>query len=171
VTEPEGVDREVYQAFNRDPLRDSEKQGEILRRFPTSTYAAYIVWKRASRTVARTSTATALQHMTGEFYRGSSVPCDDVKKCDDNGWMWLKADELVAWRDRWFASVLKDHPDIWFADDLRFNLALDHYLLGDKAGCEAALEELAASRRPYVAAKVEQLLEAMREKGMLETEP
>jgi hypothetical protein len=85
--------------------------------------------------------------------------------------MWLKADELVAWRDRWFASVLKDHPDIWFADDLRFNLALDHYLLGDKAGCEAALEELAASRRPYVAAKVEQLLEAMREKGMLETEP
>jgi len=73
----------------------------------------------------------------------------------------------VKWRKGWFDTILKHHPNIWFADEVRFRIALDDYLLGDTDGCEAGLEDLAEHGKPYVATKAGELLAAMKAKGML----
>lgn len=74
----------------------------------------------------------------------------------------------LEWKVGWFGRALKHHPDVWFADEMRFSRALDRYLLGDKDGCRVELEQLGAKGKPYVAEKAKELLAAMRAKGMLE---
>jgi len=168
IEAPDGIDKEAYEAFDRNPLGDSERWGELLRRFSTSTYAAYVVWKQGAKGTAGTKVENALHYMAGNVRYGNSAPCDDEARCDNNDWMALSADEIVTWEDRWFDVVLKNHPNIWFSDEVRLKLALDHYLLGDKDGCADSLEELADHGRPDVATKAGDLLSAMKAKGMLE---
>jgi len=49
VEDPVGVDREAYEAFNGNPLDPPQGYGELLRRFPTSTYAAFLVWEHSAK--------------------------------------------------------------------------------------------------------------------------
>lgn len=169
VKKPQGMDREVYDAFSHAPLDDSERYGELLRRFPTSTYAAYVVWYRLARGVDRGNTEGYLTTAQKPLYRFSnSVPCDGTGPCTKNGWMSLKGAPYLEWRDDWFELVLKHHPEAWFADEIRFRLSLDLYVRGDKTGCAALLEHLEQHGRNNIAAKASDLLAAMRAKGMLE---
>ena len=169
IEAPEGIDKEAYEAFGRDPLGDSERFGELLRHFRTSTYAAYVVWKfsgargRAASKPLRTAEALSL----GLPAVGNSIPCDQ-EECPRDGWIELKGRDLVQWKERWFDVVLSNLPDIWFADDLEYMRATNRYLLGDKDACLAGLEELQDHGRPDVAAKAGELLAAMKAKGMLE---
>ena len=70
-------------------------------------------------------------------------------------------------RVQWLEIALENHPDIWFADDIRLTLAGDAYLLGDKDRCRSLLEELIVGGRPFVAGKARELLDGMIENGML----
>jgi len=174
IAEPTGVDAEAYTAFDGDPLSIYSRRGrqwsELLQRFPTSTYAAYVIWSNFVR--GTSSDKNSVDVLLGDLStsiesQSNSVPCDIPRWCDDNGWMSMQGEIFVRWRTGWFDRVLKYHPDIWFADEVRLKLALDSYLLGDKASCAAGLEALADHAKPYVAEKARALLEAMQSKNML----
>jgi hypothetical protein len=163
VVEPEGIDEEAYEAFGRNPLGDSERYGELLRRFPTSTYAAYVVWEYGAKGIVSMPVENLVSYAAGgTSLLGNSVP-------DASGsWRSYSGEAFLQWRDGWFDLILKDHQQIWFGDELRFVSTLDRYLLGDKDSCAAGLEELAEHGKPYVASKAGELLSAMKAKGMLE---
>jgi hypothetical protein len=143
---------------------------DLLQHFPTSTYAAYLIWKDLVRGISsgQNSVGVLLKDLgTSIESQSNSVPCDIPEWCDDNGWMSMQGIVFVRWRAKWFERVLEHHPDIWFADEIRLKLALDEYLLGDKTACQTGLEELADHGRPYVAMKAGELLRAMQSKNML----
>ena len=178
VIEPDGVDGEAFVFFDEDPAgrmpvpgsieARRRRPGELLRRFPTSTYAAYEVWQNYGRASFRGNTDGFISRMTEDIRRQSnSVPCDQ-EVCGPNGWMSLSGRDYVEWRVRWFEIVLENHPQIWFADEVRLKLALDHYLLGDHDAAIAGLEGLAEHGGALAAKKCRELLAAMKAKGMLE---
>ena len=170
VTEPTGVDKQAYEAFNHNPLGNHDRLGELLRRFPTSTYAAYVVWKKTwpgARPVKIEDIFYSMQHgprSFGQLY----LPCVDADSpaCRDMGYP-PPGEEAARRQAGWIDLVLKHHPDIWFGDELRFKRAYAAYFLGDKPACAVGLEELADHGKAYVAAKAGDLLSAMRAKGML----
>lgn len=170
VVQPEGIDKEAYEALGPNLVADSQRNAELLRRFPTSTYAAYGIWHDFARGVSsdQNSVDVLLRDLRASIEsQSNSVPCDIPDWCDDQGWMSLQGEIFVRWRTERFGRILKYHPGIWFADEVRLKLALDRYRLGDKAACAAGLEALAAHGRHDVAAKAGELLEAMRSKAML----
>jgi len=175
IVEPQGIDREAYEWSGHDPLGDSERYGELLGRFPTSTYAAYVVWQRWGRVTAggwksASDRDTFLSWLAGdpdEEYLTWNLPCTHDGRIDSSVTTRLGGRKALECRDQWLELVLASHPDIWFADEVRLRLALDRYRLGDREACAAGLEALAAHGRPYVASKAGELLAAMRAEGML----
>jgi len=170
AVEPQGIDKQAYEAFGPAVVFDSKGQGELLRRFPTSTYAAYVVWKRTWPGLASVTTDVPLYGM--ERGPGSfppiSLPCVDPQSaaCEDVGFP-PTGQEGARRQAAWLDLVLRSHPGIWFADELRFKRAYAAFFLGDKDACEAGLEDLAQHGKPYVASKARELLAAMKAKGML----
>jgi len=166
VTEPEGVDKRAYAHFGGDPVPFSDRAGhlgDLLRRFPTSTYAAYVVWEYSARGLTHMPADELIKYVAGNIdLIGDSVP-------DQSGsWQDYTGEAFLRWRDKWFQLILQHHPQIWIGDELRFVTALDRYLLGDKDACEAGLEDLAEHGKPWVATKAAELQAAMKAKGMLE---
>ncbi len=164
---PEGIDAQAYEALDHAPMIPS-RYGGLLRRFPTSRYSAYVVWSIAAKGMGGKDTDGCVRYAAHGVTYGNSVPCDKEDGCREDGSMHLNAEEMVRWGTRWSRLILKAHPDIWFADEVQLKLALDEYLLGDHASCQARLEDLAEHGRADVAAKAADILAAMRAKGMLE---
>jgi len=170
VVEPEGIDKQAYDALGPGIVFDSKRYGELLSRFPTSTYAAYVVWKKYAKGWAGVETQRALAVLADPYpFRTVLAPCDASGQ-PRGGETRLDPTTFFRCRDRWFELALKHHPNIWFADEIRLRLALDRYRLGDKAACAADLEALAEHGRADVAAKARGLLAALRAKGMLPEE-
>ncbi len=170
VTEPEGIDKEAYEAFGGDPLDASGRFWDTLRRFPTSTYAAHVVWEQYAQGAASVDAekeADSIERGPGHVH-GGTEPCDREGRMSSTDNSALSGFSFVQCRDDWLGLVLDNHPNIWFADEMRLRLALDGCLLGDKSGCAAQLRDLAEHARPYVATKAGELLAAMQAKGMLE---
>jgi len=171
VVEPQGIDEEAYEAFGRNPLGDSERFAELLRRFPTSTYAAYVVRKKThpgTRPPKIDNNLYAMARGIGSF-GPTSLPCVDPtsSKCIDVG-ISPGGHEGARRAAAWLDLVLRHYPDIWFADELRYKSAYTAFFLGDKDACATGLEDLAEHGKPYVASKAAELLSAMKAKGMLE---
>ena len=161
IKAPEGIDREVFDTFDYDSLVLGKHSAEILRRFPTSTYAAYVIWELGAKGILTMDLDRTVRYLNGSVERmWASIPFGD-------DWQSLKGSEFLNWRDSSFEQALETHPDIWFAGELRYVLALDDYLLGDKASCAARLEDLSEHAKPYVAENAQALLKAMKAKDML----
>ena len=175
---PTGVDKQAYEAFNHDPLGNHDRLGELLRRFPTSTYAAYVVWKRWGKVTAgawksaedRDKFLAWLAEDPDQGYLTWNLPCAEDGRRDGAVTRRLGGRLALACRDRWLDLVLDQHPNIWFADEVRLRLALNRYRLGDKYASVVGLEELAEHGRPDISAKAKALLAAMKAKGMLPEE-
>ncbi|GEM_PF-6177800 len=171
IVAPEGIDREAYEAFGHDPLRNTERHGELLRRFPTSTYAAYVVWTRFVKGWGGMDAGLVVTTLGRPYpFRTELLPCDCDGRPVGGTETRFEPEGIFRCRAGWMELVLKHHPDIWFADEIRLRLALDRYRLGDPVACEAGLEELAENGRADVAVKARDLLSAMRAKGMLPEE-
>ena len=169
VVEPQGIDKEAYEAFGKSPLGDHQRFGELLRRFPSSTYAAYAIWKKYAKGWAGVETQRAVQTLAEPYpFKSELAPCDERGTPRGGTETRLDPTTLFHCRDAWMNLVLKNHPTIWFGDEIRLRLSLDRYRLGDKEGCAAGLEDLAEHGRPYVASKATELLSAMKAAGMLE---
>ncbi|GEM_PF-3308297 len=135
----------------------------LLIDFPSSTYSAYLVWFHsfAMRWAQRMDIDENLRAIRSRGPRLQfSVPCDR-EPCGPGGTMKYDT-EARAWRARWADIVLSSHPDIWFADDLRFTVACDKVVEGDSVGGRADLEALSSSAVPKIAAKARAVLETLR---------
>ncbi len=171
ISEPQGVDAEVLEALGAHPMH-SGRYGELLSRFPGSIYAAYWIWHYHAKGTATWDTDVALRLAEEGNRYGNEIPCFHEEGCRTDHSMSVNATQLTAWENKWFSTVLRSHPDAWFADEVRLRLALNLYSIGDHASCQARLEDLAEHGRPDVAANAADVLAAMRAKGMLEgTEP
>jgi len=168
VVEPDGEDREAFDAFSGEPLPFLDRegvQGRLLVRFPSSTYAAYVVWDLQVKGVATRNA----EHMADSLALGLTHQWNSVPG-PAGSWRSLYGCAYVEWRRSWLMTILEHHPSIWFGDEVRLQLAQDDYLVGNTEDCAARLRDLAEHGRPDVAAKAAELLAAMKAKGMLEAE-
>lgn len=179
VFEPTGLDREVYEAFGGDPLPIVDREGvvgQLLRRFPTSTYAAYAIWKRWGKfsfpewntSEDREATLSWLAKNPDEEYLTWRMPCTEDGEPDASVETRFEARLALTCRDHWLSAVLRNHPEIWFGDEIRYRLAIDRYRLGQRESGIADLQNLAENGKPYIASTAAELLSAMKAKGMLE---
>lgn len=97
--------------------------GDLLRAYPTSTYAAYVVRRCGidgmGGKVHRILNILEYCRMHGlEGLEDIGVPCEQA--CSNAaGLKTLHRAEVVLWREKWFSAVLASHPNLWFADELR----------------------------------------------------
>ena len=164
VEAPSGVDAEAYKALKGDPLAHPQ---DLLAKFPTSTYAAYVVYEAsgAKGLMASDPTYVAQSIAEGSFLNPGSVP-DDTGQWKD-GWQSLTMEGVLKWREKWFGIILKNHPDIWFADELRLKKAVDQIALKNYQAGAADLEQLCATAKPDVAEKARQYLGLIKQKGWI----
>ena len=168
VTTPKGIDKVAYDALGPNVVADSMRWGQLLQRFPNSTYAAYVVWKRyAEGTASVNAEKEAESTQRGPINEWGPGSCDLEGRIDGSQSQRFSGRKYVLCRSNWMELALDHHPNIWFADEIRLRLALDRFQLDDKAACASKLEDLSAHAKPYVAEKARALLEAMQAKNML----
>jgi hypothetical protein len=169
ITAPSGIDREAYDALGGNPMAEPRR---LRAEFPTSTYAAYHVWRvTGAQGLARSEpSAVIAQTSRGLWGVVRWVACPPNAGCrpGDEPSGQVPPQQALEWTARWIDIVLKAHPDIWFADDLRLRLALDEIIAGKTALGTAALESLAKSGRPDIAAKAGELLTLARQQHLVE---
>lgn len=176
-TAPSGSDAEAFRAVIADIQAGAKTpvpcaapsvvgcflhQPKFLGRFPTSTYAAYTIYGRMTGTFDEDQQKFMRSLETGA-YLSNSYP-DETGQSKD-GWRWLKDKEAADWWAKWYDIILKNHPDIWFADELRLKKAMDQVALKNYQTGAADLEALSKQANPEVAQKAQQLLEAIKQKG------
>jgi hypothetical protein len=144
-----------------------QSQQIALSQYPTSTYAAYVVYETSgAKGLMSSDPAYVCQSIAeGSFLSSGSVP-DDTGKCKD-GWQSLTMEGVLKWREKWFSIVLKNHPDIWFADELRLKKAVDQIALKNYQAGAADLEQLCSNAKPDVAKKARQYLGLIKQKGWI----
>lgn len=183
ILDPTGEDRAAYEYFCGKLIGATSMSGCVfwrpdllLRMFPTSTYAAYEVYLRGNtkgRLEGLLDTDRALRNLVGDLGappQANHVPCDEPP-CYTNKagvqWKSLSGEAYAAWRQKWYDIVLRAHPDIWFADELRFHLACDQFQLGNRHGFASSMEALTKQGRPDVAEKAAELLALLKANGLL----
>jgi len=186
VVEPQGVDAEAFRAIlalGTTNARESEPArfwralafepgaGKLLMtRYVESIYAASVIhrkyaggWLRAGPERVFSVFDRGFESQKGRLRCRKDASADTLTFEE----RYFVGPEYVMCRDSWLEIALENHPEAWFADEIRWKLALDRYLLGDPAACAAGLEALAEHGRADVAVKARDLLSAMRAKGML----
>ena len=176
---PEGVDGEAFRAVIAEiqskaksptPCVAENIEGyflhhaEFLGRFPTSTYSAYTIYGRMKGTFDVEQDKFMRSLETGA-YLSNSYP-DETGKSKD-GWRWLKDKEAADWWAKWYDIILKNHPDIWFADELRLKRAVDQIALKNYQGADAELAALAKDPKSPMQAKAQVVLGLMKQKGWI----
>jgi len=192
VVSPTGVDRQAYDTYlkpyatgkkrllnsytGRESVMvkgHSEIKGEnllnaILKRFPTSTYAACAVYG-IMHGFMQGDENMFLRSVERGTYLSNSYP-DDTGKSKD-GWRSLQGDAAAAWWSKWINIILTNHPDIWFADQLRLKRAVDQVALKNYQAGASDLEALSQEATPEIAQKAQKMLGMMRTKGWIKKEP
>ena len=162
VKPPTGIDLEAYNYFKGDPL---SKPSELLQKYPTSTYAGYVACP-PNQWTSNTAPERILKAIeTGSYLSGGSLP-DDTGQSKD-GWLYLGGKDLIEWRAKWVGIVLKNHPDIWYADDLKLRLAVDQIALKNYQAAESDLDKLSKEAKLEVAEKAKKYLSLMKDKGWI----
>jgi hypothetical protein len=184
---PEGIDKEAFAAATKamyeakfatgscEPHAIPEwflKAPSFLGRFPASTYAAYVIHGRMAGFMewgvnTEGGRNIFLRSLETGAYFSDSYP-DETGRSKD-GWQWLKGKEAADWWAKWYDIILKNHPDIWFADELRLKRAVDQLALKNYQTGAADLGTLSKQAKPDVAQKAKQLLEAIKQKGWVKS--
>jgi hypothetical protein len=165
VVQPIGIDKEAFEFFKGSPIA---KPGALLARFPTSTYAAYVIHDKM-RAFITSNWRMAANGIEAGRYGSNGFP-DDTGQSKD-GWQYLTFDGEMNWWDKWIGIVLKNHPDIWFADELKLKRAVNLVALGKYAAGAADLHVLACDAKEPVANAAKEFLGIMKEKGWIKAEP
>lgn len=188
VVKPQGVDAEVFDWYSNLAQRDcccsrarrfrygfmpavfSPERMDFIQKFPDSVYTAEYVMhellQKGSDYVPPENLLWRLKMPIGEFH--ARIPCPPPERCLDNGTIYLGGADYIAWKLGWCERILEQHPDVWFADEVRFWEAFYRCRLGDTEGCEADLLDLAENGRLYGAEKGAELLVALQAEGFLE---
>jgi len=175
AVEPKGLDAEVYEAFRHSPIdcMESERQ-RLLETYPTSTYAADLVYRMSWPGLRPHTVEDAVREMKakGRGFPSTALPCTKTiaSACRDVG-VGPRGREAARRNVAWIEFVLQHHPTIQFADQLRFIQAYATYFTGKEADCAARLQTLSKTASPEVATRAHDLLEAMRAEGLFEQPP
>jgi hypothetical protein len=166
VEEPVGIDRNAYVSLGKCPTCNTSK---LLRDFPTSTYAAYVIYGRMSGFMQWEPTEEKRKMFAAGIEAGgwfSNAYPDETGKIKD-GSVWLKGQAAADWWAKWYDIILKNHPDIWFADELRLKKAVDQLCLKNYQAAEADISTLAKDPKSPVQAKAQLVLDLMKQKGWI----
>ena len=182
--EPAGVDQKAFNTIVNQVSEDAgdlllrfskaflvfDTRSQLFRQFPESTYTAdqvlrYCTW------MPWQDNENVVSHLAmGVENLWNSVPCDHTE-CAGTGSVPLAREDYVRWQIKWFKRVLEFHPDIWFADDIRFHLGFDYLLLGQKGPAEEEFQTLAEKNDSPWAVKTRDLIQQLKAKGMLDPGP
>jgi len=162
IIEPSGVDKEAYDDFKGLPLSHPQ---DLLAKFPASTYAGYAVCEPMRHIYEGDQDKFMRALELGSTLSAGSV-LDDTGT-SKNGFRSMGGKELAEWKAKWIGIVLKNHPDIWFADDIRLVRALDQIALKNYQAGAADLETLSKEAKPEVAARAKVYLELIKQKGWI----
>jgi hypothetical protein len=173
IISPQGIDKKAYEATNRCPMC---KPDALLGDFPTSTYAAYAVWHLSgAEGMGRSDPGRIIADRSKDGARTPlevinllemiNVPYDiiDGKKIGGE----IHGKVAIAWRAKWFGIVLKAHPDIWFANELKLRTAIDQLTLKNYQAAQAELEAIAKDDEAPMAPKAKEYLGLMKQKGWI----
>lgn len=195
VKEPEGLDAEAFQAVCAlapeklvtkippaecyrmvwHPRNPTGARQLLFSKYLGSTYASYEIYRhffnqygfRSADFFQRASTPEGLVRIEGYTWCNAHLQPEPAKESRVS----LTGEDYIRCRRDWLEVALENHPDTWFADDIRLMLAGDAYLLGEKERCRSLIEGLIAKGRPYAASSARGLLDGMVEKGMLPPAP
>jgi len=143
----------------------------LFTRYLDSTYASYEIYRhfirqdgfRSADYIWNIASSKGLLMLKGKSWCNAQLKVTASK----NDRVFLSGRDYIQCGALWLELVLKNHPDIWFADDVRLMLAGDVYLLGNRVRCHEMLKNLVARGRPYIAMKAGELLRDMQSKNML----
>ena len=156
IDQPQGEDKKAYDYFKGEPMA---KLDELLKKFPSSTYAAYVVYDRLKGFAdADFNNPKFLRSLETGIFLSNSYPTE-------GGWSWMKDEMNAAWWSKWAGIILKNHPDIWFADELRLRLAMNQVALKNYQAAEADFIKLSKEAKPCIAEKAALFVEIMKQKG------
>ncbi len=165
VQAPTGEDAAAYQVFKGDPLAHP---ADLLQRFPTSTYTAHIVYQRSgAEGLSESDPSKIAEALTGGMGLMGEIWVPVPGATDKSGLAPLSGQAAVDWRLKWFNIILTNHPDIWFADQLRLKRAVDQVALKNYQVGAADLQTLSQQAKPDVAQKAQTILSAMKQKGWI----
>lgn len=140
--------------------------GEEMREHPTSIFTAFSVWQMTG------AKGTTHSHLRDIAYSLGNGPLGVVRSllcppevCPESRVARAHGKQALEWSEPWLELVLKAHPDVWFADELRFRLACDHLAAGDYSRGGGELAVLARTGRPDVANRAAELLAIAKEKS------
>jgi hypothetical protein len=161
IVKPTGIDLEVYNKYHNSCNQITLTPQDLLQKFPTSTYAGYVVYQSsgAKGLMASDPINIVKAIMDGGIDYPESLP-DDTGKWK-SGWQIITRDKYPEWRDKWFNLILKNHPDIWFADALRLRKAVEDYSHKKTESSLGEIENLSKNASPDVAKKAKEILEAL----------
>jgi hypothetical protein len=176
IVTPQGNDASI---FARHATRCNQiilTAQDLIRDFPTSTYAAYAVWHLSgAEGMGRSDPARVIADRSKDWGRtppeainlleGINVPFDviDGKKVGGE----IRGKVAIAWREKWFGIVLKNHPDIWFANELKLRAAIDQLTLKNYQAARADLEAIAKDDKAPMAPKAKEYLGLMNKQGWI----
>ena len=135
---------------------------------PTSTYAAYLVYSRMAGFGTQDPSAY-FGSIEGETFNSNSYPVEAGDSKDNQ--QWLKGQEAADWWTKWYDVILKNHPDIWFADEMRLKRAVDRIALKNYSLAEAELDALAKDPNFKYRDKARLCLDLMKQKGWTASKP
>ncbi|MCI0616620.1 hypothetical protein L0244_26885 [bacterium] len=112
---------------------------EILKLYPDSIYASWIVWERIDDPLRFDPQTLSQLIKEGDFPDSNSVPDPDLP----DGWQGIRSGKSMAqWQLYWAERILRTHPDFPLPEQLQLAVALNKLVLNDKTGGQAILSEL-----------------------------
>jgi hypothetical protein len=150
MEEPSGNDLEAWQyACQKSQAKDPKQKmietcsalnkAEILKLYPDSIYASWIVWKRIDDPLRFDPQTLSQLVKEGEFPDSNSVPDPESAR----GWRDISSGkDMAEWQLIWLERTLKNHPDFPLPEKIQLVVGLNKLVLNDKIGGQAILTEL-----------------------------
>lgn len=164
---PSGLDLEIFEKHHNSCNHISLTPQELLQKYPTSTYAAYSIYEYI-KGFSSNNPSAVMGQMEGAYpiYNVNSYPDDNPE--NKRGWIDLRGKTAFEWWSKWIGIILKNHPDIWFADELRLKNAVNLIAMKRYQEAETELSKLEAKDQFQYKGAAKEYLSLMRQEGWIE---
>lgn len=161
VKEPTGVDAQVLKWANDHQTIPTNPF--VLHRFPTSTYAAWVVVQKFQGFSGSDFGMVMNSIESGDYLnRELWVPEENA-----SGQKPIHGIEALNWKRQYFGIILQNHPDFPFADQLKLMLALDELALKQYEFAARDLRQVASESKSDMKDKADLCLQLAQQKGWI----
>jgi hypothetical protein len=130
IVRPIGADAEAYRYFKGEPLKHGE---EVIKKFPTSNYAALALWEQGLKWYTR---ALPEKGPEGDLNFGKTADYRECPNCD------CQRDFGLCPITRPWEKLYRDFPSFGLRAHLLFNLSRCYFLMGARPRGVPLLKEL-----------------------------